>query len=42
MTTRTRNAIDKIFGKERFAPIEKFPLGKLSTLKEVIGRCLTS
>ena len=41
MTARTRNATDKIFGKEQFAPIEKLPLGKLPTLKEVIGRCLT-
>ena len=41
MTARTRNGTDKIFGKERFAPIGKFPLGKLPTLKEVINRCLT-
>ena len=41
MTARTRNTTDKIFGKERFAPIEKFSLGKLPTLKETIDRCLT-
>ena len=41
MTARTRNATDKIFGKERFAPIQKFSLGKLPTLKETIDRCLT-
>ena len=40
-TARTRNATDKIFGKELFAPIEKFPSGKPPTLKEVIGKYLT-
>ena len=40
MTARTRNFPDKILGKEQFAPVEKFP-GKLPTLKELIGRCLT-
>ena len=41
MTARTRNATDKFFGKEWFAPIKKFSLGKLPILKEVIGRYLT-
>ena len=41
MNARTRNATDKIFRKERFAPIKRFPLGKMLTLKEVIRRCLT-
>ena len=41
MTARTRNATDKIYGKEWFAMIEKLLLGKLPTLEEVIGRCLT-
>ena len=35
MTARTRNSTDKILEKKRFL------LGKLPTLKEIIGRCLT-
>ena len=35
MTAITRNATDKILEKKWF------PLGKLPTLKEIIGRCLT-
>ena len=41
MAAKTRQVTIKIFGKKRFVPTEKFPLGKLPTLKEVIDRCLT-